>query len=160
MLRRARSQPQLPIHGSARTDPFTKGAHDRSRRCSADHRVDRRHSDPLDVGDHPGGHWGLSGSPWDGRARGRRSASLLLAWPPSSAVEAARRRAREVRHEPPIPARRARYQASPPTADAGEGHMSNLWAVESQRSWASRLTSRLPVLRLPRRVLPAQWPDF
>ena len=124
------------------------------------HWFDRRHSDPLDVGDHPGRHWGLSGNPRDGRARGRRPASLLLTWPWSSDATPARRRSREVRHEPPLPARGARYQGRACAADAGKGDMSNLRTVESQRSRASRVTAGLPVLRLSHRVLPAQWTDF
>jgi EAL domain-containing protein (putative c-di-GMP-specific phosphodiesterase class I) len=36
-------------------------------------------------------------------------------------AETARRQSCEIRHEPPIPAGRARYQGSPRTADAGEG---------------------------------------
>jgi hypothetical protein len=77
-----------------------------------------------------------------------------------SGAEPARRRSREVCHEPPIQAGRARYQGGPRTADAGECHMSNLRPVEFQRSRADRLTSGLPVLRLSHRVLPAQWTDF
>lgn len=69
-------------------------------------------------------------------------------------------RSHEAPREPPVPARCSRCQGSPCTADAGHGHMSVLRSVESQRTRSRRPTLGVPVPRVSRRFLPAQWTGF